>query len=179
MDNSTITVSKSKNSGNIDTSKSHDEWETPDSLFNKLNNEFEFNYDLACNSENCKCIDGSKIDIGKNGLDFNPDEYRQNKVNKKIQSKDYLTIWCNPPYNRIDKPKFIKKCFDLSQHPRVDTVVMLIPSKTSTGDFHDIILPNAEIRWLRGRPKFKGINYRGKYVTQNAGRNDCMIVIFR
>jgi hypothetical protein len=56
---------------------------------------------------------------------------------------------------------------------------MLIPSKTSTGDFHDIILPNAEIRWLKGRPKFKGINNRGKYVTQNSGRNDCMIVIFR
>ncbi len=54
--NATIAVSKFKNVGSAETSKSHDEWETPDSLFDKLNNEFAFNYDLACNSKNCKCI---------------------------------------------------------------------------------------------------------------------------
>ena len=34
---------------------SKDEWQTPQELFDKLNEEFHFNLDLACNVKNCLC----------------------------------------------------------------------------------------------------------------------------
>ena len=39
-----------------------------------------------------------------------------------------------------------------------DPVVMLIPARTDTSYFHDYILRNAEIRFLRGRLHFTDEN---------------------
>ena len=50
--------------------RKHDVLETPDELYNELDKEFNFNYDLACDSNNCKCVNGSMFDRGMNGLDF-------------------------------------------------------------------------------------------------------------
>ena len=36
-------------------SKKSDEWETPDWLFDQLNDEFRFNFDAAANHSNAKC----------------------------------------------------------------------------------------------------------------------------
>ena len=36
------------------------------------------------------------------------------------------------------------------------TVVMLLKSDTSTKWFHELILPNAEVRFIKGRLKFNG-----------------------
>ena len=41
-----------------------------------------------------------------------------------------------------------------------------------------LTLPNAEIRYLRGRIAFKGTNSKGVYSDKNKGRADSMIVIF-
>jgi len=83
----------------------------------------------------------------------------------------------NPPYNRVDKPKFIQKAFEEWQKGK--TCVLLIPSATGTKQFHELILPNAEVRFLKGRVAFKGINTKGEYSTKNKGKHDSMIVIFR
>jgi hypothetical protein len=59
---------------------------------------------------------------------------------------------------------------------------MLLPVSTSTSLFHDFILPNAsEIRFVRGRLMFDGINTKGEFVTHGTGRpmHDSMIVIFK
>ena len=57
--------------------------------------------------------------------------------------------------------------------------VMLLPVSTSTKLFHDVVLPNADdIRFLRGRVKFEGINTFGERVTNKAGMHDSMIVVF-
>ena len=59
------------------------------------------------------------------------------------------------------------------------TCVMLLPVSTSTKLFHDYILPNAkEIRFVKGRIKFKGINTKGEYVDNKSPMHDSMIVIF-
>jgi hypothetical protein len=42
-----------------------------------------------------------------------------------------------------------------------------------------VILPNAEVRFLKGRVSFKGINSKGVYTEKNKGKHDSMIVIFR
>ena len=78
----------------------NDEWETPASLFDVLNNEFGFNFDLACISSNCKVADGCMADKGGCGISWVPDS-----------NKEY-SVWCNPPYSIQLKPLFIKKCYD-------------------------------------------------------------------
>jgi len=69
-----------------------------------------------------------------------------------------------------------------------------LPVSTSTKLFHEHIQPNAkEIRFVKGRIKFIGINSKGEYVNwqywdksvpegviqvSNSGMHDSMIVIF-
>lgn len=56
---------------------------------------------------------------------------------------------------------------------------MLLPVSTSTALFHDWIKPNAkEIRFVRKRIKFLGVNTKGEYVTNKTPMHDSMIVIF-
>jgi phage N-6-adenine-methyltransferase len=111
------------------------EYETPLSLFEPLNAEFGFELDV------CATHDNKKVDncytMAENGL-------KQHWVG---------TCWCNPPYGR-EMPKWIQKAIDTSE--RGFTVVMLIPARTNTGWWHDLVLPNAEVRFVRGRPKFNG-----------------------
>lgn len=126
-----------------------DDWATPDWLYDELNKEFNFDFDPCPLKAD---FDGLSIDWGE--------------VN-----------YVNPPYNRVDKPKFINKAYE--EFLKGKTVVMLIPVATSTKQFHEIILPNAEIRFIKGRVKFKGVNTKGEYVENKAGKHDSMIVIFR
>ena len=77
-----------------------------------------------------------------------------------------ISNFVNPHYNRFDKPKFIKKAYE--EWKKGKTCVLLIPSA-----------PNAEIRFLRGRVAFCGVNTKGEYVTTQKGKHDSMIVIFR
>ena len=83
----------------------------------------------------------------------------------------------NPPYNRKDKEAFIRKAFKESKKGKL--CVMLLPVSTSTKIFHEIIYPNAEIRFIKGRIKFKGINSKGEYVENKTGQHDSMLVIFK
>ena len=56
---------------------------------------------------------------------------------------------------------------------------MLLPVSTSTVLFHEHIQPNAkEIRFVKGRIKFIGINTKGKLVDNKSPIHDSMIVIF-
>ena len=58
--------------------------------------------------------------------------------------------------------------------------VMLLPVSTSTVLFHDFIQPNAkEIRFVRGRIAFEGVNTFGVQVGKDsAPMHDSMIVVF-
>ncbi len=56
---------------------------------------------------------------------------------------------------------------------------MLLPVSTSTKLFHDYIQPNAnEIRFIKGRIKFVGINTKGEFVNNKSPMHDSMIIIF-
>jgi len=126
-----------------------DHWATPDWLYDELNKEFKFDFDpCPLNSD----FDGLKVKWGKSNF-------------------------INPPYNRIDKPKFIQKAFE--EWKKGSNCVLLIPSATGTKQFHELILPNAEIRFLKGRIAFKGCNSKGEYTEKNKGKHDSMIVIFK
>lgn len=114
-----------------------DDWETPQSLFDKLNKEFCFTLDPASTHSNAKC---------KHHFTKEEDGLAQNWGGQ--------VVFCNPPYGR-DIKAWVEKCYLESQKENT-TVVMLIPARTDTTYFHDFIYHNAkEIRFLRGRLKFE------------------------
>jgi len=125
-----------------------DDWATPKALYKQLDDEFHFDFD-PCPLH--ATFDGLSVEWGK--------------VN-----------FINPPYNRIDKPKFIQKAYDEWRNGK--TCVLLIPAATGTKQFHDLIYPHAEIRFVRGRVAFEGYNTKGEFVTTKKGKHDSMIVIY-
>lgn len=138
-----------KNRDGLDNS---DHWATPKKLYDELNAEFNFDFDPCPLNHDVNLWDGLKIEWG---------------------SSNFM----NPPYNRIDKPKWIKKGYE--EWLKGKTVVMLLPAATGTKQFHELMLPNAEIRFLKGRVAFSGYNTKGFYSTKNKGKHDSMIVIFK
>lgn len=133
--------------------KHSDNWKTPDWLYNKLNEEFNFDHDpCPLNLEEITPEnDGLLNDWGKSNF-------------------------INPPYSRALKEAFVKKAIEQSKEGKL--CVLLLPVSTSTALFFDYIQPNAkEIRFLRGRVKFEGINTFGEK-SKGAGMHDSMIVIF-
>jgi len=127
-----------------------DNWATPDWLYKQLDDEFHFDYD--------PCPLHCEVD------------------NSHIFSKWGKSNFVNPPYSRALKEKFIIKAN--YEAGKGNVCVMLLPVSTSTKIFHDIIYPNAEIRFLKGRVAFKGINTKGEYVEDKKPMHDSMIVIF-
>lgn len=134
-------------------SKRHD-WETPQAFFDELDREFHFTLDPCCTPNTAKCK-----------------KYYTPKENGLLQDWSGETVFCNPPYGRELKV-WIEKCYNESRKPNT-TVVMLIPARTDTIAFHKYIYNKAEIRFVKGRIKFR--------VDGKAG--DCapfpsMVVIF-
>lgn len=126
-------------------------WETPKEFYDKLNDEFKFNYD--------PCPLHSKHDA----LD----------PNHKWGTRNFV----NPPYDKILKPLFVERA--IHEKNMGNLCVMLIPVSTSTILFHDHILPNAsDIRFVRKRIKFIGYNTKGEFVDSKVGMHDSMVVIF-
>jgi len=114
-------------------SKRHD-WETPQAFFDELDREFHFTLDPCATPETTKCE--KFFTVKENGL---------------LQNWGGETVFCNPPYGR-ELPKWIEKCAKESKHAKV---VMLIPARTDTRAFHEFIYGKAEIRFIKGRLKFR------------------------
>ena len=107
-------------------------WETPDDLFEKINQEFKFTRDVCASKENTKCSifwteEDSCLDKSWDGVN-----------------------WMNPPYK--DMKKFIKKAYDERKN---SITVCLIPARTNTKWWHEYCM-NGEVYFICGRPKFKG-----------------------
>ena len=132
-----------------------DNWATPKDFYDQLNAEFNFDFD-PCPLHLGEITDennGLIVEWGKSNF-------------------------VNPPYSQKNKELFVKKAIEESKKGKL--CVMLLPVSTSTKLFHDHIQPNAkEIRFIKGRIKFLGINTKGEYVTNKAPMHDSMIVIFK
>ena len=131
-----------------------DNWETPKDVYDKLNAEFNFDFDPCPinHGEITPDKDGLLIEWGKSNF-------------------------VNPPYSRKLKEAFVIRAID--EMKKGNSSVLLIPVSTSTALFHDYIHPNAtEIRFIRGRVKFIGTTSKGEQAT-GAGMHDSMIVIFK
>ena len=109
------------------------EWTTPQPLFDYLNGRYHFTLDPASTHENAKCE--KHYTLADNGL---------------------LLPWggsvfCNPPYGR-ELPVWVEKAYMESLDGSL--VVMLIPARTDTRIWHDLIFPNATVAFMRGRVHF-------------------------
>jgi len=101
-----------------------DNYQTPKALYEELDKEFHFDYDPC---------------------PLNPIGLRDRDGLGEWKGH---SIFINPPYS---KPRpWIENA--LKQKDK--TIVMLLKADTSTNWFHDLILPNAEIRFIRGRLHF-------------------------
>lgn len=136
------------NTRNIMFSSAKQDWTTPDSLFNELNKEFNFNTDAASSDENCKC------------------EHHFTEEDSGLDKEWMGSVWLNPPYN--DCKTWLRKAFEESQHG--STVVCLVPARTDTQAFHDYCMNAEEIRLIRGRLKFGN--------SKNTAPFPSMIVVF-
>ena len=115
-------------------SKTND-WNTPDDLYNTLDNEFNFTLDPCTNGENNKC-----------------EKFYTEKENGLIQDWSKDIVFMNPPYGREIR-QWIEKSYNESL--KGSKVVCLIPSRTDTKYWHDFIFNKAsEIRFIKGRLKF-------------------------
>ena len=124
-----------------------DMWATPQDFFDTLDSEFHFSLDVCATPENAKCP-----------VFYTPEQ-------DGLAQKWGGVCWCNPPYGR-EIGKWVKKAAEAGC-----TVVMLLPARTDTKWFHDLIYGKAEIRFLRGRLKFGG--------SKNSAPFPSMVVIFR
>jgi len=133
----------------------HNNWATPKDLYDELHKEFNFDFDPC--PLNAK-FDGLKIDWGKRNF-------------------------INPPYERKIKTNFVYKAIE--EYKKGKLCVLLLPVSTSSVLFHNYIKPNTtEIRFIKGRVKFKGIDKNGNEIKpvrlgHTSGMHDSMIVIFK
>ena len=102
----------------------HDNWSTPKDVYDKLDKEFNFNFDPCPLNENPE-FDGLELEWGSRTF-----------VNPPYSK---LKDWCRKAYQEWGKGK---------------TIVMLIPSRTDTRYWHDYIMKATEIRFIKGRLKF-------------------------
>lgn len=107
-------------------------WETPQDFFDKYDAIYHFTTDVCATSENAKCEHYYSPE--ENGL---TQEWKGN-------------CWCNPPYGK-DIAKWIQKAIESSA-----ITVMLLPARTDTKWFHELVLPNAKVEFIKGRLKFGG-----------------------
>ena len=114
--------------------RGNDEFQTPDYIFNQLDNIFNFQIDLACNIFNKKC-DISFID--------------------SLASNTFWSgrCFCNPPFSK--KAEFIKKADEQVQNGFCPICVMILPlNSMDTKVWHEIIEGRYHYEILKGRISF-------------------------
>ena len=114
-----------------------DEWATPQAVIDRLVEEFgRFDLDPCARDHTAKAETYFTVD--DDGL-----------------SRPWFgRVFVNPPYS---KPRpWCEKANQETKRGNVDLVVMLLPAATDTRWFHESVLPDAEIRFVRGRVRFVG-----------------------
>lgn len=121
----------------------NDHWETEQSLFDRLNEEFQFVVDLAASTNNRKVKKYLSLDKKQDALKMTWIQFDG---------------WCflNPPYSRGNLSKFMEACADQSCEFGIK-IVVLVRFDPSTEWFQKYVDGvAAEIRMLKHRVKFQG-----------------------
>jgi phage N-6-adenine-methyltransferase len=130
--------------------KRQGDYSTPQDLFEEYDRLYHFTLDVCATDANAKCP-----------RYFTPEQ-------DGLQQPWRGTCWMNPPYHQAEIPKWIRKAYEESQRGAV--VVALLPARTGSAWYHEVVLPHAVVTFLRGRIKFAGM-------TTNPQENS-MIAVF-
>jgi phage N-6-adenine-methyltransferase len=126
------------------TSSSKQNWRTPPALFKWVEDylDIRFTLDVAADDENHLC----PLYMTKEHSALEQSWGHDSLGNR-------MNVWCNPPYNLVKE--FCSKAVEEVESNNVDVAILLIPARTDTKWFHDIILPNASNVWfIKGRINF-------------------------
>lgn len=118
-----------------------DEWETPDWLFSRYNEMYNFSLDVCASPINAKCK--------KYNSETEPDKHEWTGE----------SCWMNPPYDHKSLYMWTYRANVETHHRRADIVVGLLPAKTDQEWWHThVIGVAAEVTFIRGRVHFVGGN---------------------
>ncbi len=141
-----------------------DGWRTPLGLYARLDAEFRFVLDAACESSNQLCRLGHAADRGDDSLLL-------------PWAGNGGPVFCNPPFSNI-RPWVAKAAVE----GRAETVVMVLPADPGVRWWFDYVAPfAAEIRFLTGRPKFRRPDGSPNVTKRGGGgaTTPCAVVVFR
>jgi hypothetical protein len=130
--------------------KDNNKWLTPPQFYKELDDEFHFNHDPC-------------------PIDWQPHTHPNG-----LEISWGTSSFCNPPYSETSK--WIEKAFK-EWNGGEKLIVMLINCITDTKAFHEYILGNAEIRFIRGRLTFIDCENPGK--KQGPNPKPSMLVVFQ
>lgn len=116
-----------------------DQWATPRAVLARLADEFgPFDLDVCADAENTAAP--RWFDVEADGL---------------AQTWAARCAWCNPPYGRQSTGRWLRKAAEAVAAGQCRRVVCLIPARTDTRWWHQVVQPHATvIRFLPGRLKF-------------------------
>ena len=114
-------------------SKKTDDWSTPPEFYNLLNNEFNFDYDPC----------PLRADFDGLALEW------------------HGNVYVNPPYS--DVRAWLEKGIKEIEKGNSSCIVYLLPARTCTKWFHDLVYGKAELRFVKGRLKFGGAGWNAPF----------------
>jgi phage N-6-adenine-methyltransferase len=133
-----------------------DHWATPESLVRDLEAEFgRFDLDPCC-----------RIETAKAPLCFTEED-------DGLAQEWFGRVFMNPPFSK-PAPWLTKAAKEVADR-RARLVVALLPVRTDTRWFHDLVLGKAELRFVKGRIKW--IGWQGTPIP--APKDPSMFAIYR
>lgn len=137
------------------------EYETPPEFFRALDHVFDFHFDLFASHQNALC-----------------EAYNTKEGEHVLPCGVYFSRrwrWANPPYGKgLDKLLTEKVVNPYLSHGA--RTVALLPANMDVGWMHELVLPWANIVWIRGRLQFlldgkRPVNPKTGKASGNSGAN--------
>lgn len=130
---------------NVHFSSKKMDWATPWELFRVWDiSHGPFTLDVCATWENTKCR-----------LFFPP-------VTNGLLQRWHGLCWMNPPYGR-EIGRWIAKAVGEIHQGHAARVVCLLPARTDTAWWHELVMPYGDIHFLRGRVRFEGAKHAAPF----------------
>lgn len=130
---------------NVHFSSKKMDWETPWELFQTWNlSHGPIGLDVCATVENRKCA-----------------RYFSPSINGLFQPWEGV-CWMNPPYGR-EIGRWIAKAVQEVVTGNAKRVICLLPARTDTSWWHELVLRYGDVHFLRGRVRFEGAKHHAPF----------------
>jgi len=130
---------------------------------------------LSSLTDNWKTPEGFKGNLPYDFEDYDPCPFLNTDNRNGLEEEWATTTFVNPPYSKLKSTKkggigFVEKAHQEALKGK--TIVLLIPARTDTTWFHEIVLKNNyKVSFIKGRLKFSG--------SKNSAPFPSMVVEFK